>query len=273
MSDLTSSEKRKLERLFGMSNGYVLDFSNRTFAEFVEESVRRDIYESRYGYGSGSKANRLRGFWGVEGNNLVGKLIGDLIEYGKDIDAFKSDGGLPEECLKIVARLRHASPVADLDALSATVDDRDFEAVAAHVREVIEKNQPEAGLDRLHTFVTKFVRTLCEGRGITITREKPLHSLFGEYVKRLRDDCYLESEMAARILKSAISVLEAFNDVRNNQSLAHDNPILNYEESLLIFNHVATSVRFIRALEDRLKRQQIREEAAAAREDDIPSEA
>ena len=35
-------------------------------------------------------------------------------------------------------------------------------------------------------------------------------------------------------LKSSISVLEAFNDVRNNKSLAHDNPILNYaEESLL----------------------------------------
>lgn len=271
MSNLTSSEKRKLERLFGMGSGYVLDFSNRTFAEFVDESVRRDIYDARYDYGSGSKANRLRGFWAVEGNNLVGMLINDLIEYGKDIAAFKNDGALPEECLKIVERLKQASPVADLDALSPTADDRDFEAVAAHVRDVIEKNQPEAGLDRLHTFVIKFVRTLCEGRGITITREKPLHSLFGEYVKRLRDDGHLESEMTARILKSAISVLEAFNDVRNNQSLAHDNPILNHDESLLIFNHVASSVRFIRTLEDRRKRRQMRAEAAAAREeDDIP---
>jgi Abortive infection C-terminus len=269
MSDLTSSEKRKLERLFGMGSGYVLDFSNRTFSEFVEESTRRDIYDARYEYGSGSKANRLRGFWSAEGNNLVGKLVGDLIEYGRDTDAFKNDGTLPDDCMKIVARLQQASPVADLDALSATADDRDFEAVAAHVREVIEKNEPEAGLDRLHTFVIKFVRTLCEARGIAVTREKPLHSLFGEYVKRLRETGQLESEMTARILKSAISVLEAFNDVRNNQSLAHDNPILNYDESLLIFNHVASSVRFIRALEDKLKRQ-ARAEAVAVNEDDIP---
>jgi hypothetical protein len=48
-------------------------------------------------------------------------------------------------------------------------------------------------------------------------------------------------------------VLEAFNDVRNNKSLAHDNPILNYEESLLIFNHVAASIRFIKALETKIK--------------------
>lgn len=77
------------------------------------------------------------------------------------------------------------------------------------------------------------MRTLCEARGITIAREKPLHSLFGEYVKRLREDGQLESEMTARIPGSAISVLEAFNGVRNNRSLAHDNPILNYDESLL----------------------------------------
>jgi len=75
--------------------------------------------------------------------------------------------------------------------------------------------------------------------------------------------------MTARILKSAISVLEAFNDVRNNQSLAHDNPILNYDESLLIFNHVASSVRFIRTLEEKMKRQQLREEAAVSREGNI----
>lgn len=270
MSDLTSSEKRKLERLFNMGGGYVLDFNNRTFAEFVEESVRRDIYDVRYDHGSGSKANRLRGFWAAESNSLVGKLTADLIDYGKDSGAFKNDGALPEECLRIVARLRQASPVADLDALSAIADEGDFEAVAAHVREVIEKNQPEAGLDRLHTFVIKYVRTLCEARGITVVREKPLHSLFGEYVKRLREDGQLESEMTARILKSAISVLEAFNDVRNNQSLAHDNPILNYDESLLIFNDVASSVRFIRTLEDKLKRQRQRAETTAVSDDDIP---
>lgn len=55
--------------------------------------------------------------------------------------------------------------------------------------------------------------------------------------------------MTARILKSSISTLEAFNDVRNNQSLAHDNPILGYEEALLIFNHVTALLRFLRSID------------------------
>ena len=81
MSDLNSSEKRKLERLFGMGSGYVLDFSNRTFAEFVEDSVRRDIYDARYDHGSGSKANRLRGFWNEESNPIVARLLGATLDY------------------------------------------------------------------------------------------------------------------------------------------------------------------------------------------------
>jgi len=57
VSDLTAIEKRKLERALGMGSGYVLNFSNRTFAEFFLDSFGIDIYEKKYGYGSGSKSN------------------------------------------------------------------------------------------------------------------------------------------------------------------------------------------------------------------------
>jgi hypothetical protein len=43
MADLSSIERRKLERLLRMGGGYVLDFSDRTFREFFEEHTRRDI--------------------------------------------------------------------------------------------------------------------------------------------------------------------------------------------------------------------------------------
>jgi hypothetical protein len=58
--------------------------------------------------------------------------------------------------------------------------------------------------------------------------------------------------MTERILKSSISLLEAFNHVRNEQSLAHDNPLLNYEEALLIFNNIVNAIRFLRDLETKL---------------------
>ena len=49
--------------------------------------------------------------------------------------------------------------------------------------------------------------------------------------------------------------MDAFNDVRNNKSFAHDNPILNYSESVLIFNNVTNSIKFIEIIEDK-KRQE-----------------
>ncbi len=104
MSDLTSLEKRKLEKLFGMETGYVLDFSNRTFEEFVRGSAGLNIFDQRYNHGSGSKANRLRAFWQKESNAIVGKLMNDLL------DCCEPKGAQWEICRLIVARLLKDGP-------------------------------------------------------------------------------------------------------------------------------------------------------------------
>lgn len=249
MSDLSAIEKRKLERALGMSSGYVLNFSNRTFGEFFLDSVGIDIYNRKYDYGSGSKANRMRAFWNHESNYLVGKVLGLLFMEWKEFVGYEGSDAPPEECLRIVQRLQQSAAVPDIAAVIPNNDDISFETLAKSVRESIERDEPETGLDRLHTFVVKYFRVLCSKRGIDTSREKPLHSLVGEYVRALKNEGAIESEMTERILKSTISVMEAFNRVRNDQSLAHDNQVLNYNESLLIFGHVCSSIRFIEAIE------------------------
>jgi glutamyl/glutaminyl-tRNA synthetase len=165
---------------------------------------------------------------------------------------------------------RRAPPVPEIDAMTPNTAEKDFAVLAKSVREAIEKNEPEAGLDRLHTFVVKYMRALCQKHSIRTDRDKPLHSLVGEYVKRLKDKGHVESEMTERILKSSISTLEAFNRVRNDQSFAHDNQVLNYDESLFIFNHVTSAVRFVEALERRITLTERQNTSAAEQSDDIP---
>jgi len=104
MSNLTYVEKRKFEQFLGMSTGYVLDFSNRTLAEFVRDSTGRDIYDPSYNHASGSKANRLRAFWQKEPNPVVGKLMSDMLDYADGA------GELKEVCRLIVARLLQDAP-------------------------------------------------------------------------------------------------------------------------------------------------------------------
>jgi hypothetical protein len=234
-----------------MGGGYVLNFSNRTFAEFFLDSFGIDIYDEKYCRGSGSKANRMRAFWENESNYLVGKALGLIVEGWSVFKEFNSPEQPPEEFLKIVRRLQESAPVPDIDVVSPNIEDESFDALARFVRECIDRNEPENGLDRLHTFVVKFFRVLCAKRGIETDREKPLHSLAGEYIRALKIEGLIESEMTERILKSTISVMEAFNRVRNDQSFAHDNQVLNYNESLLIFGHVTSSIRFIQAIEMR----------------------
>lgn len=81
MSTLNTNEKQLLEKLFQMGSGYVLNFSDRTFGEFFHDDVGVNIFDQKYNYASGSKANRMRGFWQVTDDALVGKSIEKLIEY------------------------------------------------------------------------------------------------------------------------------------------------------------------------------------------------
>ena len=255
MSDLTAIEKRKLERTLGMESGYVLNFSNRTFAEFFLDSFGIDVYDAKYDRASGSKANRMRAFWDVESNFLVGRALDLLFTEWNEFQGYNSPEKPPEECWPIVRRLKESAPVPEIESVLPNAEDTSFEALARSVRETIEKNEPQLGLDRLHTFLMKYFRVLCQRCGISTDVEKPLHSLVGEYVKFLKSNGLIESEMTERILKSSISVMEAFNRVRNTKSFAHDNEILNYDESLLIFGHVTSSIRFLEAMERKHKQE------------------
>jgi hypothetical protein len=258
MADLTFIEKSNFENFLGMKSGYVLEFSDRTFQEFVADTVGIDIYQEKFNYASGSKANRLRGFIKAETNYNVGVLLDKLIELKmskhKTGDTIPDDEfELYESCIKIVKRLKDEGLVEHLDALQPNNNDKDFKLLAKSIRESIEKNEPEVALDRLHTFVVKYIRELCAVHNILYEKSESLNAVFGKYVKHLTDSKLIDSTMSEKILKYSINIIEAFNDIRNNKSLAHDNPILNYDESVLIFNNVTNSIKFIQNIENRNK--------------------
>jgi hypothetical protein len=250
MANLKYGEKDDFEALLGMKTGYVLDFTNRQFREFVLDSVRLDIDDPTIG-GNGSKAVRLRHSWNSQPDHIFGRVLKDLVERTHD-----GNTTLRKRCAAAAERLTQSAAVHDASVISELSGIEDFEQLAAGIRDSIEKNEPEAGLDRLHTFTVKFVRWVSERRGMIVDRDKSLNAIFGMYVKKLQELKLIDSRMTELILKSSISVLDAFNDVRNNRSLAHDNVLLNREESLLIFNHVTTAIRFIWALEQSIGRKE-----------------
>ncbi|MGQ3683736.1 MAG: hypothetical protein ACUBOA_01760 [Candidatus Loosdrechtia sp.] len=147
MSDLKSYEKLKFEKLLGMDSGYVLDFSNSTFHDFILESTGIDIYNEKYNWSSGSKANRLRAFWQEESNNQVTKLNSDLLEHWKTLRLInKSEIGkreqqlyVYEECIQINERLRQESIENHIEVIKPYYDEKGFSLLAKSIRESIQK--------------------------------------------------------------------------------------------------------------------------------------
>jgi hypothetical protein len=115
-----------------MDSGYVLDFTNRSFQEFILDNTRIDIYNEKYSYDSGSKANRLRAFWEKEDNFIVGRLITSLLEYWKAqkiINATEintAEKNLFDECAKISERLTKDLPVENIDVLLQSLRSKIF---------------------------------------------------------------------------------------------------------------------------------------------------
>lgn len=81
MAAISNIEKLKLEKFFGMEAGYVMDFTNKSFQRFIYDSIKVEIYHSKFDKYGPSKANRLRTLWESEPDIKVGKLIEEFLNY------------------------------------------------------------------------------------------------------------------------------------------------------------------------------------------------
>ncbi|MGJ1501416.1 hypothetical protein [Sphingobacterium multivorum] len=137
MADLKQSEKLILEKLFKMEGGYVLEFSNQKFQQFIFDNFKIDIYSDSYSIYGDSKANRLRAFWTLENNHVVGKLVLELTEIRKTemllkgITITENDNILEREAIRIADKLLGVA-VQNVKK-EETIDDflsKDFENVS-----------------------------------------------------------------------------------------------------------------------------------------------
>jgi hypothetical protein len=105
MSNFKPIEKKFFEDMFGMDSGYVLDFTNNTFAVFFRDTVAKDIYAPKYAVNGDSKAKRLRAFWELEPDTVVGKVLSEMLEIWKYLNPQQQASNTYEKCQEIVRRL------------------------------------------------------------------------------------------------------------------------------------------------------------------------
>lgn len=119
MSSLKFAEKKRIEKIFKMDGGYVLDFSNNSFSNFFRD-FQVDIYDIKYAKNGPSKANLLRKFWEIESDVLVGKTLESMLELCLMQSAPATKKTDPEyvEVQRIAMRLQGRSEYTSDDEVS-----------------------------------------------------------------------------------------------------------------------------------------------------------
>jgi hypothetical protein len=80
-ASIRAADMRLIEDLFEMHSGYVLDFSNKTFAEFFIDELGTDIDRPRWAAEGSSKAKRLRYFLRSCSADLRARTLQALWDY------------------------------------------------------------------------------------------------------------------------------------------------------------------------------------------------
>lgn len=231
-----------------MSGGYVLNFTNNTFDQFIYESIGINVRDDNYiqnveeNMNGSSKAKILRYIWNNEPENLTIKLLKDLIKY-YELEYYDE---IDERLLNIAKQILNKYDATQF--IDNTHPEKQIVDLINNINDSIEKGTPQFTLDRLHTLMCYYVKELCDNHGIEYEdREDKLNQVFKRYSEFIADK--LESDLSKTIIIQTGSIFDKYNHVRNNQSYAHDNDILNEAESLLIYKDIVNVFEFIQTIE------------------------
>jgi hypothetical protein len=255
--ELKRSQVKAIEEAvaFPRGFGYVLDFSDRTMSEYFEDEFGIDIYAAEYKENGSSKRNCLTTFLQKTDLGTALKVLRALSERRQgliDTGPASYNGEETKAASRalqdVIVQLELNPAVLRADGVVPFERDRTLEELVADIERSLLANKPEVAIDHLHTYCVKKMAHLLKVRGIPCGPDEPLHSRFGKYRHCLESERTLH-EFTHRALKTFISLLESFNDLRNNHSLAHDNKLLDPVEARFIVSSISAMLVMLRALE------------------------
>jgi hypothetical protein len=242
-----------VDQALGMTSGYVLDFSDATFNDFVRRKFGIDATAPTYTVDGVSKAKRLRRLL----RSLVPGAQAEMLRaFWAEQQKLTNNGmhsdlepKVEADFLAMVAQLEGGDQRIDLEIVEKFSDDPTLSELVEAIQREIQANAPHAALDRLHTYAMKKFADLLARDGVEASQNEALHARVGRYVNNLRRAGQI-GDYSAQIAKSATQIFEQFNHVRNNQSLAHDNQMLSVAEGKYVFETVLSLLRFIKAMDE-----------------------
>lgn len=252
MASLQAHEMRFLAETLGMEDGYVLDFTDRTFAEFFALDLAIDIDDARYQVHGTSKAKRLRAFLQQADDQQAARALRGLWLYREGLSrAEVRVSDVERRYRELADRLAGGGPSL-AGAIDRFADNATLDELVAAIERDLNAGKPHVALDRLHTYCMKKFGHLLAERGEASSEKDTLNGRAGRYLNPLRRDAKAHP-ITDRILRNTVETFELLNGVRNNASLAHDNELMARAEAQFVFESVIALLRFIGASERNAK--------------------
>ena len=250
MASLQAHEMHFLVATLGMEDGYVLDFTDRTFAEFFALDLQINIEDQKFQSNGTSKAKRLRAFLQQAEDAQAALALRGLWlcrERQGRLERPEHAAETRRQYQEIVDRLAGAGPSL-AGAIERFADNATLDELVAAIERDLKAGKPHVAVDRLHTYCMKKFGYLLTERGEAISDMDPLNARAGRYLNPLRREAKTHP-ITDRIMRNTVDTFELLNGVRNNASLAHDNELMAVAEAQFVFESVIALLRFIRALE------------------------
>lgn len=229
MSTLSIAERHNLEKFLNMSSGYVLNFSDHTFGEFVFEVVGVDIHSEKYTIEGTSKAKKLRAFWKLEPDQIVGKLLLALVDYGATFNAYQNDEAksLADKCRQTASRLLAGGP--SLDAIKEHAKTLNAVHLAEQIRrlEASIETDPSLAIGTAKELIETCCKTILAERGKPLTGSPDVSTLTKATLKELNlvpegvPDAARGAETMKRLLSNLGTIGNGLAELRGLYGTGH----------------------------------------------------
>ena len=154
-----------------------------------------------------------------------------------------------DKLFQIIHRLEGDSGLARTDAIERFAQDETLDELVASIERDIAASKPHVALDRLHTYGMKKFAHLVVARGEQPAPGETLNARAPGDISIRCDARGRSGRSPKKIMKSTVETFELYNSIRNNESLAHDNRLVEANEARFISDSIVNMLRFIKTIE------------------------
>ncbi len=254
MAQLKNYQRNQIREWFCPKPGYVLDFSNQTFAEFFEDHFEINIYADAFSEKGTSKFNRLLAFIEVSPPHLVIELLNllwseknkerdehierALITHNSDewatsleyVEALANNAAIEdlpfEKLISELANLPSHSAGPHLQKISS---EWTLDTVEREFRRAFENTEsdPEAAITAACSMLESLFRSILVARGERLPKSMDIKGLYKEVREPLGlspskeiPDSEIESDVRT-ILSALANAVQGIGALRTHAGTAH----------------------------------------------------